>query len=673
MKQHIKSQAKKRIEKLREVINHHRYRYHVLDSPEISDAAHDSLKHELKQLEQQFPEFITPDSPTQRVSGKALDKFKKVTHVSPMLSLEDVFSIDEFAEWEKRIAKLLGQKRVLYFGELKFDGIAISLLYEQGTLVRGATRGDGKIGEDVTQNIRTIESIPLKLEFHGNKKYDKLLGGTVEVRGEVVMTKKAFKKLNKVQKKKGEKLYANARNLAAGSIRQLDPAIAASRELSFFAYALLTDLGQRLHGEEHDLLKDLGFKTDELARMAATKDDVADFYREVAHKRKSLAFDIDGLVISVNDSELYKKLGVVGKAPRGAVALKFAPEEATTIVENIIVQIGRTGAVTPVAVLRPVRISGVTVSRATLHNMDEIGRLGVNIGDTVIVGRAGDVIPDVREVVKELRTGKEKPFHMPTLCPVCGQSLKKGSGGVLIRCMNKECPARHREALYHFVSKKAFDIDGLGPKTINALLDEGLIQDAADLFSLKEGDLVPLERFGEKSASNLREAIDASRRIPLARFIMALVILHVGEETAIDLAHRFRTTEALKKASLDELTAVPNIGEIVAKSIHAFFRDEHSAALMRKLKHAGVTVVSEKGKTGTKLKGKIFVFTGELKTITRDEAKALVRSLGGTASESVSARTDYVVVGDSPGLKHEQAKKFGVSIMDEKEFLKMAK
>ncbi len=544
-----KNEAKKRIEKLKKVINHHRYLYHVLDKQEISESALDSLKHELYKLEQQFPEFVTADSPTQRVAGEPQKQFKKVEHKVPMLSLEDIFSEKELQDWEdylKRLAPHLFEKGggFEYFAELKIDGFAIALVYENGIFKTGATRGDGKTGEDVTQNLKTIESIPLKLELKKSildKNIEESLKkaikrGKIEVRGEVFMGKDDFEKLNNELAKKGEKTFSNPRNLAAGSIRQLNSKLTASRPLKFLAYDMVTDTKQTKHSEEHQILASLGFKTDK-GKVCSNLSDIKDFWRNAAKKREILPYQIDGVVINVNNNALFDKLGVVGKSPRGARAFKFSPKQATTKVLDIKLQIGRTGAVTPVAVLEPVKVSGVTITRATLHNEDEIKRLGIKIGDTVIIERAGDVIPDVAKVLFELRTGREKNFHFPKVCPSCSIKLKKFSGEALWKCPNVNCPARKRENLYHFVSKKAFDIDGLGPKIIDKLIDEKIISQANDIFQLKEGDLVSLERFAEKSAKNLIEAIQKSKDISFPKFVFSLGIRHIGEETANDLAN----------------------------------------------------------------------------------------------------------------------------------------
>jgi len=671
-----KAEAQKRIAKLREVINRHRYLYHVLDHQEISDAALDSLKHELKTLEDEFPGLITADSPTQRVGGEPLKEFKKIRHRTPMLSLEDVFSAEEAEGWISRNAKIEPEaKSAGLFAELKFDGLALSLIYRNGILESAATRGDGRTGEDVTQNAKTIEAIPLKLEVRGEladkfgkKSKNMIRRGLIEVRGEVIISKKNFEKINSEQRKAGKQVYANPRNLAAGSVRQLDPAVTKERRLDFHAYGLLADLGQKKHSEEHEILNALGFKTDSKAGEIKNLKELLSFHEKISQKRQDLNFEADGIVVSIDENWLFGRLGVVGKAPRGAIAFKFAAKEATTIIEDILVQVGRTGAITPVAKLKPVLIAGVTVSRATLHNADEIKRLDVRIGDTVIVGRAGDVIPDIKKVIKELRPRSSKEFRMPKNCPVCGHELKKD--GVILRCVNLKCQARHRESLYHFASRQAFDIDGLGSGIIDALLDNGLIRDAADLFELKEGDIKSLERFGEKSAENLVKAIQARKRVDLSRFLLGLGILHVGEETAADLSENFGGIEKIRKAGLEELEAVPNIGEVVAKSVYGWFRDERNKEFLEKLLRR-VEIKNPLKKAGGRLKGKTFVLTGSLYSMSRDEAKSRVRVLGGRASESVSRDTDFVVAGDEPGSKYEKAKKLGVKVIDEKEFLKM--
>lgn len=657
-----KPEGKKRIEKLREAINHHRYLYHVLDKQEISDEAHDSLKHELAELEKQFPEFITSDSPTQRVGGEPLDKFEKAEHKTPMLSIDDVFSGKELEEWEAYLKRLLPGEKISYFCEMKLDGFAISLIYKNGILWRAATRGNGKVGEDVTQNIKTIEAIPLRLLGAIKQK-------EFEIRGEVYMGKKTFELVNREQKKKGEKEYANPRNLAAGSVRQLDPKFTASRKLKFLPYDIVGEFGQTKHSQEHELFKALGFASDPHAKICKNLEEVMIFWQKMAEERENMPYHIDGVVINVDENSLFEKLGVAGKSPRGMRAFKFAPKQATTIIEDIQVHIGRTGALTPIAHLKPVEISGVTISRATLHNQDEIERLDVRIGDTVIIGRAGDVIPDIINVIKELRIGKEKKFRMPLACPVCGEKLSK-TEEVILRCINKKCQARSLEYLHFFVSKKAFDMERLGPKIVDRLVEEGLISKPEDLFDLKEGDLIPLERFREKSAKNIIESVGRSKSISLARFIHALGIRHVGEETASDLAQYFGSISKLEDASMEETNKIPNIGEVVSKEIYRWFRESHNREFIKDLISKGVKIKKPES-ISAKLGGKTFVFTGTLEKLTRQEAEHRMRMLGGDVSDSVSKKIDYVVIGENPGSKYDKAKELGVKIISEEEFLKM--
>lgn len=673
-----KKEAEKRIKKLKETISYHRYLYHVLDKQEISDAALDSLKRELSSLEKKYPELLTKDSPTQRVGGKPLEKFKKVKHENPMLSMEDLFSEEEIQNWEDYLKRLLRAEKIEYFSELKIDGFAVSLVYKNGVFFQGSTRGNGKIGEDVTENLKTIESIPLRIKVKKGlpknieQNVKKLVeSGTIEIRGEVYMEKGDFKKMNETLEKEGEKKYANPRNLAAGSIRQLDPKLAASRPLKFLSYSIVNEVGQTKHSQEHEILPKLGFKANE-GMVCKNLDEVFNFWREINKKRKDYPFQIDGVVVLVNDNTTFKKLGRAGRGSRAARALKFSPEEATTTVKDIVLQVGRTGAVTPVAVLEPVKVGGTTITRATLHNEDEIKRLGVKIGDTVIVARAGDVIPDIVKVLKDLRTGKEKDFHFKKKCPICGKDLVKKEDEAVWRCINPKCGAVKRKFLHYFVSKKAFDIEGLGPKLIDKLMDENLISEAPDIFKLAEGDLIPLERMAEKSASNLINSIENSKKIPFSSFIRALGIRYVGEETSIDLARHFGNLEKLKKANLEELEAIPDIGEVVAKSVYEWFHKKSNISFINKLLNSGVEIIFPKG-IEKKLKGKKFVFTGSLKNLVRDEAKNKVRTMGGEVSSSISKETDFLVCGESPGSKKEKAQKLGVKIISEEEFMKMIK
>lgn len=682
----VKKQAKERIGKLKQVINRHRYLYHVLDKQEISDAALDSLKHELYKLEKLYPEFITPDSPTQRVGGKPLEEFKKVEHKVPMISIEDVFSEKELQDWENYLKRLVFHQGpgegIEYFTELKIDGFGISLIYQAGLLNIGATRGDGRTGEDVTQNLKTIESIPLKLELQKEildkrieEKLKKIIEKEkIEIRGEVFMEKNDFKKFNEKLEKKGQKTYANPRNLAAGSIRQLDSKLASSRPLKFLAYDIVTDMGQKKHSQEHQILPALGFKTDP-GRICRNLSDIIDFWRGIAKKRETLPYQIDGVVISVNDNFLFQKLGIVGKSPRGMRAFKFSPKQATTKVLDIKVQLGRTGVLTPIALLKPVKVGGVTITRATLHNEDEIKRLGVKIGDTVIIERAGDVIPAVAKVIFELRIEKERKFVFPKICPVCKTKLVKPEGEVLWRCLNPNCSARKKENLHHFASKKAFNIEGLGPKIINQLVEENLIYRALDLFELKEGDLVPLERFAEKSAKNLIQSIQKSKKISLSRLIYSWGIRHVGEETAIDLANHFGSIDKLKKTSREELEKISDVGSKVSESVYNWFQSKQNQKFIEDLLKTGIKILLPKNPPvdEKKLKGKTFVLTGSLKTISRSEAGKKIRLLGGHLLNSISKQTDYLVVGLNPGTKLEKAKKLGVKIIKEKEFLEILK
>ncbi len=702
-----KNEAKERIEKLKKAINRYRYSRLVLNKELISPEAEDTLKKELFDLEEKFPELITPDSPTQRVGGRALKKFPKVRHSARMLSFNDAFGEEDMKDWLKRNLKLLPARSAGgpsgaqpdFYCELKIDGLAVSMIYENGIFKTGSTRGDGTTGEDVTNNLKTIEAIPLKLldkeEILKNLKHAKLhhlvshlkksWPRVIETRGEVFLNKKDFKLLNKEQTKKGLPLYANPRNVAAGSVRQLNPKITAARKLDSFAYSLVTDLGQKTHEEEHLILSALGFRVNPNNKYAENLEKVFKFrdYWTEPKRRNKLPFEIDGVVVIINSEEYLRWLGVVGKTPRGAIAYKFSPKEAETVVENIIVQIGRTGVLTPVAILKPVQIGGTTVSRATLHNEDEIKRLGLKIGDTVIVGRAGDVIPDVYKVLKEMRTGHEKEFHFPRV--FCGQKVIRASGEAAHKISHPEkCELVNRRRLYYFTSKAAFNIEGVGPKIIEAMLDNNLISDAADLFDLEAGDLMPLERFAEKSAENVISSIKKSKTIELYKFIYALSVQHVGEETAVDIGKRLieykhlnrpkDIIEITRKISIEEWQNISNIGPEVAKSIFEYFLKKENKEFLEKLDKAGIKIISpEITKISQKLRGKIFVLTGGLETLTREEAKDKIRALGGDVTSSVSKAVDYVVAGSEPGEKYEKAKKLGVKIIAEKEFLKTIK
>ena len=695
--------ARERIAHLKKLINRERYRYHVLDKQTMSDAALDSLKKELFDLEQRFPDLVTPDSPTQRVAGKPLKQFAKVRHAQRMTSFNDAFSEEDMRAWLERLENYLGHKiqnpkskiQNPFYCELKIDGLAIELEYENGVFVRGSTRGDGMVGEDVTQNLKTVEAIPLRLleedEIVNNLKKSGLRPSAYDlrpkhliVRGEVFLTKKEFARINKELEKKGAKTYANPRNVAAGSIRQLNPAITASRRLDSFQYDIVTDIGQTYHEEEHLLLAAFGFKTNPHNRPAKSLQEVFAFrdHWEEPTRREQLDYEIDGTVVLANDNATFERAGIIGKTPRGGIAYKFSPREATTVVEDIKVQVGRTGVLTPVAVMQPVNVGGVTITHATLHNADEIARLGLRIGDTVIVQRAGDVIPQITKVLTELRAGKEKNFHMPERCPVDGSKIIRD--GVAYRCSSPSCGARHRESLYHFVSRNAFNIEGLGPKILDRFLDEGLIADAADIFALKKGDIAALPRFGEKSAKNIVREIEQKKKLPLPRFLYSLGILQVGEETALALSRNIKVPASGGEArirdilrtyqnlSLGDLQTVPDIGPKVAQSIYDWFHEPRNVRFLERLEKAGVEVESAKSQiSNAKFSGKTFVLTGSLESMSREEAKEKIRAQGGDPSESVSKKTDYVIVGAEPGSKFEKAKKLGVKIIDEKEFLKM--
>ncbi|OIO51462.1 NAD-dependent DNA ligase LigA [Candidatus Uhrbacteria bacterium CG_4_10_14_0_8_um_filter_58_22] len=684
-------EAKKRIGQLREAINRHRYLYHVLDREDISEAALDSLKHELLILERERPDLVTPDSPTQRVGGQPLDRFSKVPHSARMLSLEDIFSEDELEDWERRLVRLTGEPIRDYYVEVKMDGLAVSLVYEDGLLTVGATRGDGNVGEDVTANIRTVEAIPLKLrvpepkeivEFvrrhHGRLDEETFrhriasLDGRIEVRGEVFMPKSSFEDLNRRQERSGQPPFANPRNAAAGSIRQLDPSVVRERRLDFFGYALLGEFGLGTHEQAHDLMRLLGVRTNPLSRRADSLAGVRSFYLEIQKKRERLPYWIDGTVVVVNDDEAFVGLGVVGKAPRGSVAYKFPAEQVTTVVEDIRVQVGRTGAITPVAVMRPVKVAGTTVARATLHNQDEIDRLDVRIGDTVVIEKAGDVIPKVIKVIKEARSGDERRFRLPKACPVCKKSVEREPGGVALYCTNEDCFAQSRERVVHFVAKGGIDADGIGERMVEQFMDQGLIRDAADLFLLRPEDLTELDGFGEKSAENVVAAIRASSRVPLRKFLVALGIRYVGTQIAADLATEFRTLAALRAATEGEVAAVEGVGQVVAESVVGHFRDSRNVDLLdRLLEH--LTVQSDPGRKTASglLSGKSFVLTGTLESMTREQAKERIVALGGRVSGSVSAKTDYVLVGADPGSKIDQARRLGVAILNERDFLTM--
>lgn len=730
-----KQEAQERIEKLRAELDRHRYLYHVLDTPEISDEAYDSLFEELVKLEEAFPELRSPESPTERVGAEPLEKFTKVRHKVSQWSFDDVFDFNGLKKWEEKLRRMLtkqlttddlrlttntgaglqpGPQVLEYDCELKIDGLKVILSYDKGILVQGATRGDGTIGEDVTHNIRTIQSIPLRLE----RSVDAI------VVGEVWLSKKELERINTDRAEKGEPLFANTRNAAAGSIRQLDPKVTAGRRLSSFMYDIerigtsevtpspqvLETRGPEYNSapavenqkgsillpktqiEELKLLKQLGFKVNTEYRLCKGIDEVQAFYEEWTHKRHDLDYELDGIVIKVNERALQSVLGYTGKAPRWGIAYKFPAQQVTTVVEDIQVQVGRTGALTPVAHLRPVLVAGSTVSRATLHNEDEIRRLDIRIGDTVIIQKAGDVIPEVVEVVKSLRTGREREFVMPEHCPICGSSVRRESLGkkdesAAHYCTNPNCFAAEREKIIHFVSRKGFDIVGMGDKIVEQLISEGLVSDFSDIFELTKGDLEPLERFAEKSADKLAQSIERSKQIPFEKFLFALGIRHVGEETAVLLAKHLKSLvqerelktfadviEMFPGIEVETWLAVKGIGEKSAESLRSWFQDEHHLAMLRKMRDLGVELVFpvESNLEERIFEGKTFVLTGELERFTRDEAKAMIREKGGDVSSSVSKKTDYVVAGANAGSKYAKAQELGVKILSEEEFLNIS-
>ncbi len=684
-KYEAKIEAKNRIIKLRAEITRLRELYHVKNDPNVSDDVYDSLTRELRQIENEYPELRAKDDPTKRIAGKALDKFVKVNHSTRMLSLNDVFSKEELSDWDTRMKKLLiasgitGAKlKINYFAELKFDGLAVTLHYENGIFVRGATRGDGFVGEDVTQNLKVVGDIPLSLTAPFPK--------NLEVRGEIVMSKQNLIELNKKQSEKGEQLFANTRNVSAGSIRQLDPEIARERNLNFFAYDIAEisdDFGERInsHSDKHRLLASLGFPMSNFEEKNETLVGVEKFIDKVEKIRPDFPFGTDGVVICIDENDFQKELGVVGKAPRYSVAYKYPAEKATTKVTGISVQVGRTGVLTPLAHFEPTLVAGSTVSKSTLHNMDQIERLDIRIGDTVVIQKAGDVIPEVVEVLVKMRTGKEKKFTMPSKCPECGQQIEKRATGentdesVAFYCTNKLCPAKNIRGMEYFV--KALDIYEVGPKIIERLKDEGLITDSADLFTLTEADLSGLERFGEKSAKNIIESLASKKNPTLEQFIVSLGILHVGEETARDLAKHFGIFEKFEKASKEDLENIENIGPLVAQSIVSYFKEKTNRDFIKKLFSSGVSpknyIAPKGGKNGLTLAGKIFVLTGTMPNLSRDEARKMILAQGGKVASSVSKNTNYVVAGDSPGSKLAEADKLGVTVIDEAQFLKLIK
>ena len=653
-----------RLEKLRELINYHNYRYYVLDSPEISDAEYDQLMRELISLEEQYPQFVTPDSPTQRVGAAPVEEFGVVEHPVPLLSLANAFSFEELAAWHDRTKRLLAGQHFDLVCELKMDGLAVALTYADGMLTTGATRGDGYRGEDITQNLRTIRSIPLSIPKDAPKRF--------EIRGEVYLSREGFKWLNEERAREGQPLFANPRNAAAGSVRQLDPRISAKRPLDIYIYGLGWAEGPmpETQWETLEYLKQLGFRMSPYNERVSDLQDAERYYQRQVQKREELDFEADGVVVKVNPLALWEKLGVVGREPRYAIAYKFPAIQATTKLKDIGVNVGRTGSLNPFAILEPVSVGGVIVKRAALHNEDDIRRKDIRIGDTVIVQRAGEVIPEIVSPVTSLRSGRERIFTMPSRCPVCGAEVIKPQGEAMHRCVNAACPAQLFELLKHFVSRGAMDIDGIGESLSAALLKEGLVKDVADLYYLKGEDVIGLERMGEKSTANLLTAINESKDRPLARVIFALGIRHVGAETAELLADHFSSIGALSRATAEELMAIPTIGPKVAESVVAFFRQGTNLKVIEKLRRAGVRLEAEAVKAKElPLAGQEFVITGKLEAFTRGEAEARIKELGGGVGSSVTKKTTYLVLGAEPGSKLEKATALGTRTLSEDQFL----
>jgi DNA ligase (NAD+) len=659
--------VEKKIEALREKIRHHEYRYYVLDDPEISDAEFDQLMIQLKKLEAEHPTLITPDSPTQRVGGKPREGVVKAAHSSPMLSLDNTYSVEELRNWERRVHDLSGRKDIDYVCELKLDGMSLALLYENGRLVRGITRGDGTVGEDVTLNVRTVRSIPLSIPKEKLKAAG--IPADFEVRGEMLMPLAAFRKMNQQREEKGLSLFANPRNATAGTVRQLEPSIVAQRRLDYFAYMLLKN-GRTFFDRQWEALNALnaaGFKVNPSRKLAKNFDEVWTFIELEETKREKLPYEIDGIVAKVDRTALQEELGYTGKAPRWAIAYKYAARAGITQIEGVLWQVGRTGKLTPVAMLKPVPIGGTTVSRATLHNPDEIERLGVKVDDWVEVERGGDVIPKVTRVVDDKDHPRgHKLIHVPEKCPVCGTKVVRTEGEVDYFCVNANCPAKLRETILHFASRGVMNIDGMGEALVNQLTDRGLVKNVADIYKLTKDNLLSLERMGEKSAQNVLDEIEASKKLPLERVIYGLGIRFVGERTAQFLAEDLGSMDALMNASEEELQQVNEVGPRIAQSILEFFQEPKNRELVERLRKAGLTFAGIKKERGTKLAGKTFVLTGTL-TLPRDQVKKKIEDAGGRVSGSVSKKTDYVVAGTDAGSKLDKARELGVSVIGEKD------
>ena len=666
------SAVAKKIDALRDKIRHHEHLYYVLDQPELTDAQFDALMNELKALEKQHPELTTPDSPTQRVGGKPREGFVKAKHSSPMLSLDNAYSEEELRDWERRVHELSGRSDVEYLCELKLDGMSLALVYEDGQLARGITRGDGSIGEDVTLNVRTVRSIPLSVAKDKLKKSG--IPANFETRGEMLMPIAAFKKLNEDREKQGLSTFANPRNFTAGTVRQLEPSITAQRRMDYFAYMLLRD-GRTYFDRQSkamDALEAAGFKVNPNRKLAKNLAEVWKFIQSWEEKRDSLPYEIDGIVVKVDRTALQEELGFTGKAPRWAIAYKYAARGGVTLVEDIVPQVGRTGKLTPVAWLKPIPIGGTMVSRATLHNMDFVDELGLKIGDWVEVERGGDVIPKVVKVIDDKdHPHGTKTFTMPAHCPVCGGNVVRTEGEADHRCVNANCPAKLQGAVLHFASRHVMNIDGLGDALVTQLTERGLVKNVADLYRLTKDDLLQLERMGDKSAENILGEIEASKKLPLERVIFGLGIRFVGERTAQFLAEHFGSLDAIMDATAEQLEEVNEVGPRIAASIAEFFADEHNRKLVADLRKAGLTFTGQKNEKGTKLAGKTFVLTGTLTRHTRDEAKKLIEDAGGRVSGSVSKKTDFVVAGAEAGSKLDKARELGVSVIDEEEMEKL--
>jgi DNA ligase (NAD+) len=661
-----KPDIRRELDALREMIRYHEHRYYVLDDPEISDAEFDKLLNQLKKIEAEHPDLITPQSPTQRVGGKPRAGFVKVAHSSPMLSLDNAYSEEELREWERRVHELSGRGDVEYVCELKLDGMSLAVLYEDGWLARGITRGDGATGEDVTLNVRTVRSVPLELNAAALSKAG--LPSSLEVRGELLMPLPAFRRMNEAREEQGLATFANPRNAAAGTVRQLEPSITAQRRLDYFTYQLLKD--GRTYFDRHSkalaALQAAGFKVNPNHKLVKNLDEVWRFIQHWEDKRDSLPYEIDGIVIKVDRIALQNELGFTGKAPRWAIAYKYAARGGVTEIEGVLVTVGRTGKLTPTAMLKPVAIGGTTVSRATLHNMDFIERLGVKIGDWVEVERGGDVIPKVTKVVEDKQHPRgTRTFHMPKTCPECGGHIVRTEGEADHRCVNANCPAKLRESILHFAARSVMNIEGMGDVTVNQLTERGLVKSVADIYSLTEPKLLTLERMGEKSAQNILHEIEASKKLPLERVIFGLGIRFVGERTAEFLAEHFGAMDAIMNASLEQLQEVKEVGPRIAQSIVEFFSETKNRELVERLRQAGLTLKGVKKERGTQLAGQTFVLTGTLARHTREEAKRLIEDAGGKVAGSVSKKTDYVVAGEEAGSKLDKARELGVAVIDE--------